>query len=415
MRRSRRPSAPRSARPTARMPLALIGIIVGGFGCAAELDVVSAEEATGQSLEEWGDATDEDGPAEDHTDVQALSAGATCDGNARTGDYCAGDKVSGGVAGTLYRCNGPGAARVKEVCAAGCVVAPPGQDDYCRAAPAPRCDADARTGDYCGGDKVSHANPSTLYRCNGPGRATVVQMCSSGCVVAPPGQDDYCRAAPAPRCDADAFTGDYCGGDKVSHGDHDTLYACEGPGPARVVERCDGGCTVAPPGVDDFCEASDEACARRALLRWGLAPRASDELRCAGVAGGSISQTIGNAAASAGYHARDGHIDGAPYCAATDLSTRGMTNSQVRALLSRLADGGFAAFHRQPGRDGWPSSEARHIHAVYVGVPMKSQLRGQVSDWLNGRNGLASHSRYTFWQPSEAQKRAIRALYNRHN
>jgi hypothetical protein len=92
-----------------------------------------------------------------------------------------------------------------------------------------------------------------------------------------------------------------------------------------------------------------------------------------------------------------------------------MTDSQVRALLSRLADGGFAAFHRQPGRDGWPSSEARHIHAVYVGVPMKSQLRGQVNDWLNGRNGLASHSRYTFWQPSEAQKRAIRALYNRHN
>ncbi len=375
--------------------------------------VPEAESAPDATFDEADDATDEDGPAEDDGDFTILSGGATCDANAHTGDYCAGDKVSGGTAGTLYRCNGPGTATVVRACAAGCVVAPSGQDDYCRQA-TPTCDATAHTGEYCGGDKVDNANPNTLYHCNGPGPATVVNACANGCFVAPAGQDDACRAL-APRCDDNAFSGEYCGGDKVSHGDNGTLYHCEGPGPATVVQDCSGSCTVAPPGVDDFCAAGDTQCAHRALLRWGLAPRASDEFRCAGVAGGSISQTIGNAPASAGYHARDGSISGDPYCAATDLSTHGMTNSQVRALLARLADGGFAAFFRNPGHDGWPSGQARHIHAIYVGVHMKSQLREQVRDWLNGKNGLTSHSTYSFWQANAAQKNAIRSLFNAHN
>jgi hypothetical protein len=128
-----------------------------------------------------------------------------------------------------------------------------------------------------------------------------------------------------------------------------------------------------------------------------------------------ISQTIGNAPDSAGYHLQDGTIGGHPYCAATDLSTSGMSHSEIRALLGRLADGGFAAFYRWPGHDGWPSSGAAHIHAVYAGVPMKWQLDGQVSDWLHGRNGLASHSAYTFWQPSDAQKAHVRTMFNQSN
>ena len=278
--------------------------------------------------------------------------------------------------------------------------------------PGPTCDSNASTGDYCAGDKVSRGVADTLYRCHGPGPATVLEVCVQGCVVAPAGQDDYC-ATPPPTCDDNAFTGDYCAGDKVSHGVEDTLYRCNGPGPATAVEACADGCVVAPPGQDDYCAGGE--CPHQDLLRWGLAPDASDELRCAGVAASRISQTIGTAAASAGYHAQDGTIDGHAYCAATDLSTSGLSHTEIRALLGRLADGGFAAFYRRPGYDGWPSDEAPHIHAIYAGVPMKWQLDGQVTDWLNGRNGLTSHTAYTFWQPSDAQRAHVRALFNASN
>jgi len=51
-------------------------------------------------------------------------------------------------------------------------------------APKPTCDDDAKTRDYCGGDKVSNGDPNTLYRCEGPGAATVKEVCVHGCVVA---------------------------------------------------------------------------------------------------------------------------------------------------------------------------------------------------------------------------------------
>lgn len=73
------------------------------------------------------------------------------------------------------------------------------------APPEPTCSADAKVGDYCGGDKVDHADANTLYVCNGPGPATVKEVCSEGCVVAPAGEDDYCKPAIAAGC-ADAPT-----------------------------------------------------------------------------------------------------------------------------------------------------------------------------------------------------------------
>ena len=192
--------------------------------------------------------------------VDALATGAVCASNAHTGDYCAGDKVNGGVSGTLYRCNGPGPATVVRACANGCFIAPAGQDDSCRATSTPpTCDGNAYTGDYCGGDKVSHANPSTLYHCDGPGPATVVQACANGCFVAPAGQDDSCRTASGPTCDSNAFTGEYCAGDKVSHGEAGTLYHCDGPGRAAIVQRCENGCRVMPAGQDDVCAAASSS------------------------------------------------------------------------------------------------------------------------------------------------------------
>lgn len=221
---------------------------------------------------------------------------------------------------------------------------------------------------------------------------------------------------PGPTCAANASTGDYCGGDKVDNGSSSTLYRCTGPGTAVVKQVCAHGCVVAPAGQDDYCRPAPDACPHAALLKWGLAPAASDHLRCAGITSASqISQTIGNAAASAGTHAQDGTISGAAYCAATDIRVGGLTESQVHALVDRLTTQGFAAYYRNPGHDGWPSTEARHIHAIYAGVPMKASLRAQVRDWLQGLNGLTSHTAYTFFQPSAAQRALVQSLFNQFN
>ena len=63
------------------------------------------------------------------------------------------------------------------------------------APPSPTCSAAAGNGYYCGGDNVDDADVNTLYLCNGPGPATVQAVCSEGCVVAPSGSDDYCASA----------------------------------------------------------------------------------------------------------------------------------------------------------------------------------------------------------------------------
>ncbi|MFH1812472.1 MAG: M23 family metallopeptidase [Pseudomonadota bacterium] len=195
--------------------------------------------------------------APDGQDDHCAADAATCEAAAVTGSYCAGDEVAGGTAGTLYLCNGPGPASVAEVCASSCTVAPAGQDDHCAPAAA-TCDADAVTGYYCAGDKVTGGDADTLYHCSGPGVATLSQACAHGCFVAPAGQDDYCASAAA-TCDGDAVTGYYCAGDKVTGGVANTLYHCSGPGPATVAETCSSSCVVAAAGSDDYCAGSGSA------------------------------------------------------------------------------------------------------------------------------------------------------------
>jgi hypothetical protein len=136
-------------------------------------------------------------------------------------------------------------------------------------------------------------------------------------------------------------------------------------------------------------------------LKYGLHPRASDALAFLKVSAGRISQTIGTAAASAGTHAQDGTSEGRPYSAATDLSVRDMTDAQVSVFVDKLTSVGFVAYYRKPGYDGWPSSEARHIHAIWVAARMKLSLRNQVRDWRVGKNALASHTTYKYktWSP----------------
>ncbi|MGZ3423021.1 MAG: hypothetical protein ACXVEF_29955 [Polyangiales bacterium] len=286
----------------------------------------------------------------------------------------------------------------------------------------PHCGSTAKSGEYCGGDKVSNASGSRLYRCSGPNTAAkLVSVCSYGCKVAPAGSDDFCNPKPPPTCDSTAKTGDYCGGDKVSYGSPNTLYHCSGPGHATALNVCSAGCVVAPAGSDDHCKAASVpdaggACPHvSAVLKWGIHPTASDRLRCAGVSAARIMQTIGSAAASAGTHAQDGVYNGHAYSAATDISVKGLSESQVRSLVARLDALGFAAFYRNPGYNGWPSYEIRHMHVVFAGARMKSSLRSQIYDFLAGRNGLASHSAYTFYQPPASVKAYVQKIFNAAN
>ena len=146
-----------------------------------------------------------------------------------------------------------------------------------------------------------------------------------------------------------------------------------------------------------------------ALLKWGIHPRASDALQAAGVSSSRIMQTIGNAAASAGTHARDGYVNGQPYCAATDLSVYGLSQTQIANLLEKLGKVGFAAWYRHSGYDGWYGVD--HIHAVYANSLMKSSLQSQVRSWLLGRNGLVSNATYHFHTFSASARATVMAKY----
>jgi hypothetical protein len=146
-----------------------------------------------------------------------------------------------------------------------------------------------------------------------------------------------------------------------------------------------------------------------ALLKRGLHPDASSALRSIGVTSSMVGQTIGDAPASAGTHAQDGTVNGEPYSAATDLRIGGLTEDQIRTLIDQLGAVGFAAWYRKTGADGW--SGATHVHAVWAGCPMKLSLQAQVRDWLEGKNGLQSHSVYEFYTWPESSKALVRARF----
>jgi hypothetical protein len=147
----------------------------------------------------------------------------------------------------------------------------------------------------------------------------------------------------------------------------------------------------------------------------GMHPDAWVAWQKAGIPASRIGQTIGNAAASAGTHARDGTADGHGYCAATDVRVRDLDRAEVIALAQKLAAVGFAAFVRIPGEDHWPATEVRHIHAVYAGCAMKEALRHQVHDFCHGLNGLASHAAYHCYTPSPESVQTVRTLFLAHN
>lgn len=128
-----------------------------------------------------------------------------------------------------------------------------------------------------------------------------------------------------------------------------------------------------------------------------------------------VVQTIGNAPASAGTHAKDDTLTykGKPYdyCAAVDISVRGLTLAQIKKVLTELAKQGFVAWYRHTGS----FAENRHIHAVYVAIAMKPSLQAQVRDYLQGRTGLVGHAAETFYTAPESVDAILARLFVRYN
>jgi hypothetical protein len=150
-------------------------------------------------------------------------------------------------------------------------------------------------------------------------------------------------------------------------------------------------------------------------LTYGLHPDGSDALVFLGITDDGITQTIGNAADSAGTHAQDGTADGHDYSAAVDLRVIGLSDAAIEQYIADLAAVGYAGWYRQPGADGVPSDWSPHIHAVWVGASMKASLRDQVRSWVDGRNGLVSDTPYQFHEWPECMRDAIWERYLENN
>jgi hypothetical protein len=144
----------------------------------------------------------------------------------------------------------------------------------------------------------------------------------------------------------------------------------------------------------------------------GVHPGAYSALEAQAVAH-RITQGINESSDRGNVHYADGMINGSPYTGAVDISVRCLTPGQIKVLLDRLADAGFAAWYRKDGQDDWTGPP--HIHAVWAGCRLKSILQGQVESWLDGRNGLRSDRRYEFWQASEERKLKLKNLYDASN
>jgi hypothetical protein len=129
--------------------------------------------------------------------------------------------------------------------------------------------------------------------------------------------------------------------------------------------------------------------------------------------GHRITQGLNPSSDRGNVHYADGAVDGKSYTGAVDISVRCLTEAQIKTLLDRLADAGFAGWYRRQGLDDW--SGPPHIHAVWAACRLKPFLQYQVESWLAGSNGLDSNRPYGFWKPSPAMQENVRRLYRTYN
>ena len=167
-----------------------------------------------------------------------------------------------------------------------------------------------------------------------------------------------------------------------------------------------------PHQVESFPWSQEVRCNLNPPRPQGLYPDAYSALRSLAVAH-RITQGINHSPERGNVHDTDGTINGNAYTGAVDISVRCLTQVQIKALLARLANVGFAAWYRKDGQDGWTGPA--HIHAIWAGCRVKPILREQVEDWLDGKNGLSSNQPYQFWQPSAEMKDKVSKLYRAFN
>ena len=157
----------------------------------------------------------------------------------------------------------------------------------------------------------------------------------------------------------------------------------------------------------------ERACRLNPSRPGGLHPDALTALRNLALAH-RITQGLNNDSTQRGnVHYSDGKINGADFTGAVDISVRCLTEAQIKTLLGRLAEAGFAAWYRKDGEDDWRGPP--HIHAVWAGCSLKTFLRWQVESWIRRQNGLREETPYRFWAPSDAMIATVQALYQRFN
>jgi hypothetical protein len=122
-----------------------------------------------------------------------------------------------------------------------------------------------------------------------------------------------------------------------------------------------------------------------------------------------ITQGLNPANQRGNVHYSDGKINGNDYTGAVDISVRCLTEAQIKSLLGRLAEMGFAGWYRKNGQDGWTGPS--HIHAVWAGCFLKPILQRQVESWIEGRTGLPGNQLYRFWQAPPYATEKVRTLY----
>jgi hypothetical protein len=134
----------------------------------------------------------------------------------------------------------------------------------------------------------------------------------------------------------------------------------------------------------------------------------------AGVSKERIVQTIGNAAASAGTHAKDG-VDqhGFDYSACTDIHILDLSETEIHKVLLALADHGLCGWWRHTGS----FANNQHCHFVYANCHMKTMVQNQIHDFLAHRNGLVGHAIDAFWAANlkDSVAQVIRAEFLQHN
>ena len=116
--------------------------------------------------------------------------------------------------------------------------------------------SNAGNGLYCGSSRqngFTGGNPQTLFNCQAHHTASQA-TCATSCVVAPPGQPDFCASDPCTHAANGLFCWNSTQGGFSGNGVTNDLYTCGG-GHTSSREACSLGCTIAPPGVPDHCTA----------------------------------------------------------------------------------------------------------------------------------------------------------------